>query len=359
MRTRLIPFLLSLALPALALAQSAAFTYQGRLNDTGAPANGLHDFRFKLFDAASGGTQVGTTLCVDNLQVTAGLFSATLDFGNQFKTPVPRFIEIEVRRDTGLDCTNVGGFVLLSPRQAITPTPTASHATSAFSLDAANGSIANAVFVDNAGRVGVGTLAPTHSLHIANPAPTIAIQDTDSTTQQVGYVSYRDSGNVERAWVGYGSAGDPNFSIVNTRTGGDIVLLPFAGNVGINNSVPLSALDVHGDIRLGPSGQFRATSSEENLRIIRGQFTTNGTVTIGTGFSVSRVAEGQYTVTFTTPFSDRPVVTAMTTVISGDPVSFVQNRALASAGIAAFNVVRRDNGSTVDGIVDFIAIGPR
>jgi hypothetical protein len=83
------------------------------------------------------------------------------------------------------------------------------------------------------GKVGIGTMAPTHTVHIAKPEPTLALQDTDSTTQQVGYVSYRDSGNIERAWVGYGSTGDPNFSIVNTRQGGDIVLSPFAGDVTV------------------------------------------------------------------------------------------------------------------------------
>ncbi len=29
-------------------AQGTAFIYQGRLNDNGGPANGFHDFRFRL-----------------------------------------------------------------------------------------------------------------------------------------------------------------------------------------------------------------------------------------------------------------------------------------------------------------------
>jgi hypothetical protein len=40
-----------------ALAQNSTFTYQGRLTDGGAPANGTYELEFKLFDAASGGTQ--------------------------------------------------------------------------------------------------------------------------------------------------------------------------------------------------------------------------------------------------------------------------------------------------------------
>ena len=31
-----------------------AFTYQGRLTDGGSPADGEYDFRFRLYDAASG-----------------------------------------------------------------------------------------------------------------------------------------------------------------------------------------------------------------------------------------------------------------------------------------------------------------
>jgi hypothetical protein len=31
-----------------------AFTYQGKLQDGGAPADGLYDFDFKLFDGADG-----------------------------------------------------------------------------------------------------------------------------------------------------------------------------------------------------------------------------------------------------------------------------------------------------------------
>jgi len=219
---RTLVILASLIFASTAHAQSTAFTYQGSLKNGSVAATGVHDFRFRLFDAATAGNQVGTQQCIDNLSIAEGVFTATLDFGQQFASTVSRFVEIEVRQDTGLTCANAGGFVVLSPRQPVSAAPLANHAKSAFALDSANGSVPNAVFVDNAGKVGVGTLAPTHSVHIANPAPTLAIQDTDSTTQQVGYVTYRDSGKVERAWVGYGTAGSPHFSVVNARSGGNL-----------------------------------------------------------------------------------------------------------------------------------------
>lgn len=114
----------------VAAAQSAspAFTYQGELSGQGGPANGSFDLRFALFDAASGGAQVGSTLCVNNVNVVNGHFTVLLDFGNQF-TSGQRYLAVEVRPDeSGIPCTNPNGFTLLEPRQPLTATPQAVHA---------------------------------------------------------------------------------------------------------------------------------------------------------------------------------------------------------------------------------------
>lgn len=240
--------------PVLTHAQPTAFTYQGKLTSNSSPADGLHDFRCRLFDALTGGTQIGTTQCLEDVPVSDGVFAAVIDFGaaGHFVTSGQRFLEIDVRKNIGQPCTDVFGYVLLTPRQAITPTPTATHAKTAFALAAADGSPLDAVIVDSNGNVGFGTIAPSHSVQIAKVGPTLALQDIDSSGgsggQQVGYVSYRDSGNIERAWVGYGSAGDPDFSIINVRPGGDIVLNTFSngGKVGIGTASPANALSVAG-----------------------------------------------------------------------------------------------------------------
>lgn len=44
---------LTLLIAGSAVAQSAAFTHQGRLTDAGKPADGLYEMQFKLFDAAT------------------------------------------------------------------------------------------------------------------------------------------------------------------------------------------------------------------------------------------------------------------------------------------------------------------
>ncbi len=249
-----------------ARAQSTAFTYQGQLSSNGQPANGVHDLRLKLFDAATGNGQVGATICVNNVEVINGTFSTLIDFGQQFTTPSPRFLEVTVRADIGQPCTDDFGYVTLAPRQQLIATPLAIHARSAFALDAADGSPANAVVVDNAGKVGIGTASPTHNVHIAAAGPTLSLQDTNPASQQAGYITYRDTTNVERAWVGYGTPGDPDFTVINARTSGDVVIRSLGGdvrlttadsqalivnslgNVGIGTLTPVVKLDVRGDV---------------------------------------------------------------------------------------------------------------
>lgn len=112
-------------LAGMARAQSipTAFTYQGELSSGSSVASGLHDLRFRLFDAANGGVQVGATLCADNVTVVSGRFAVSLDFGASAFTNRPLFLEVEVRADAGLDCSNSAGFTVLGPRQPLTPTP--------------------------------------------------------------------------------------------------------------------------------------------------------------------------------------------------------------------------------------------
>src|ERR1039458_9568758 len=65
-----------------AFAQGTAFTYQGRLNNSGGPANGLYDLRFAVWDALTGGNTVAGPMTSSAIGVTNGLFAVTLDFGN-------------------------------------------------------------------------------------------------------------------------------------------------------------------------------------------------------------------------------------------------------------------------------------
>ncbi len=105
---------LIIALTAVAgSAQTSAFNYQGRLTDGGSPASGSFQMQFKLFDALSGGSQIGSTL--NDVAVTAenGTFSVKLDFGSAPLTGANRWLEIAVRRNSG------ESYVPLTPREQI------------------------------------------------------------------------------------------------------------------------------------------------------------------------------------------------------------------------------------------------
>src|SRR5258705_13494715 len=79
------------------LGQTSGFTYQGRLNDGGTPANGNYDLQIALFDSADGNTQIGQTQSVPNVPVSAGVFTVTLDFGASAFPGASRFLEISMR----------------------------------------------------------------------------------------------------------------------------------------------------------------------------------------------------------------------------------------------------------------------
>jgi alpha-tubulin suppressor-like RCC1 family protein len=132
-----------------------SFTYQGELDSGGVAGSGVFDARFRLYDAASNGNQIGQTLCVDNLAVSLGRFSVSLDFGAVFAGQ-KRYLEIEVRADAGLDCTSGSGFTLLSPRQSLSAAPNAAFALVAGNASSLNGQAAS--YYQNAANLTSGTI---------------------------------------------------------------------------------------------------------------------------------------------------------------------------------------------------------
>ncbi|MFO7642561.1 MAG: hypothetical protein R6X17_15225, partial [Candidatus Competibacteraceae bacterium] len=92
----------------------------------GAFANGFYDFRFILWNAEVGGSQVGNILIREDLPVIEGFFTVTLDFGASVLDGNPRYLEVAVR-----DGSSTGIYTVLSPRQMLTATPYASYAARA------------------------------------------------------------------------------------------------------------------------------------------------------------------------------------------------------------------------------------
>jgi N-acetylneuraminic acid mutarotase len=114
----LVILLLGLAGITRAAGTGETFTYQGRLDLNGSSVSDTCDFEFSLWDAETGGSQVGTTQTATSVTVSDGLFSVELNFGTSVFTGDARWLEIAVRCPAGS-----GGYSTLTPRQALNPTP--------------------------------------------------------------------------------------------------------------------------------------------------------------------------------------------------------------------------------------------
>jgi len=123
---------------------SSAFTYQGRLDLNGAPANGHYDFMFRLLNEPTNGVAAPVIPINLAVPVSNGLFTTGMDFGAENFDGANRWLEINVRTNGG------GPFTTLSPRQLLTPAPyaiaahTASNLLGALPAGQISGTIPNA-----------------------------------------------------------------------------------------------------------------------------------------------------------------------------------------------------------------------
>ena len=120
-----------LFLALAARAQTTAFTYQGQLNSSNAPATGSYDFRFQIYNANN--SVVAGPLTNAPVGVTNGLFTVTLDFGAGVFDGSTRSLEIGVRSFIASNNININtnAYTVLSPRQTLTSVPYAIQAINA------------------------------------------------------------------------------------------------------------------------------------------------------------------------------------------------------------------------------------
>lgn len=130
---QLFPILVLFISSTLLAQTTPAFTYQGRFNHDGVPAQGEYDLRISVHDQETGGTTL-TTVQVFEVDVIDGLFILNVPTEDPPGTPIfngeDRWIEVGFRdgEDTVFD-----PFTLM-PRQLTGYTPLAAHATTAESL---------------------------------------------------------------------------------------------------------------------------------------------------------------------------------------------------------------------------------
>ena len=138
MKTRPKPLLVALVWLALlsifslrlstAFAQGTAFTYQGRLDAKGVPANGSYDVQFALYATNVTGSAVAGPVTNSATAVSNGLFTAAVDFGPGVFTGTDYWLDVAVRTNGG------GAFSELTPRQPLAPVPYAIFANSTSNL---------------------------------------------------------------------------------------------------------------------------------------------------------------------------------------------------------------------------------
>jgi len=135
--------------PMTAAPLGSAISYQGKLDKNGVPVNGNCNFIFGLFDALSGGVQIGSNVIITNQPVSAGLFSVALDFGAGAFNGQARWLSIQVQGPGDV------GHTTLTPRQSIASAPYALYALagpvtgSQWANDASG--------INHGGNIGIGT----------------------------------------------------------------------------------------------------------------------------------------------------------------------------------------------------------
>jgi hypothetical protein len=211
----------------VSLACAQPFTYQGMLKQNGAPVNATLSMTFKLYDALTGGTQVGSSI-TQNVAVQNGLFTVQLDFGTVW-TGSDRYLEIAV------------GSTVLSPRVRITAAPYAAYAAYAGRPWVRSGS---SIFYTD-GNVGIGTSSPSVRLSLGNDNANTKLALWDGGS--LGVMGFGVGPSQFRIHLPRSSN---RFSFLDAPNGNEIMTILGSGNVGIGTSNPSERLHVNGNIRL-------------------------------------------------------------------------------------------------------------
>ena len=218
-------------IPVAARAQTTAFAYQGQLNSSNAPANGLYDFQFQLVNVSD--NPVSAPLTNAPVAVTNGFFTTTLDFGSAVFNGSNLWLQVGVR-----NYGSTGAYTLLSPVQPITSVPYAIRA-----INAANAS--NAMFLT----VPLQTTNLTGTISISNlPANVAFLNSNETFSGAVNFSGAATLTNPANTFIGNGfglaSLNATNLTgiVADAHLSTNVALqsdtvLNFAGSVGSTNFI--------------------------------------------------------------------------------------------------------------------------
>lgn len=328
--------LLAVVLPAWADGVPNSINYQGVLLDgTGGvlPA-GTKTVRFQLYgSAASTDTNALWSRTTTVLLDSNGLFNVTLsdDLGGGDSNKLAEVIASNSTLLLGLKVESNNEIV---PRQQLLAVP--------FALKAGDVSKASDDFeVGNTLTVGQG--AQVSGQLEANDG--LKIGANKLTTNSTGTLAI--DGNVE---VTEELQVDQNLTVDGTTT--------LQGLTTVSNLTVNGTLVAEKGVHIGGTSDY-AASGEENLRIVRGSvFVTNSnpqmTSSYGSGWSAGNPVTGEFIITFTTPFSDVPTVTANVWSDKGY-IAVIKDISASNCTIYLYNF----DTQLKELPFTFIAVGPR
>ncbi len=143
------------------------------------------------------------------------------------------------------------------------------------SLDAADGSPADAVFVDNAGNVGIGTTSPTTALHVSRDGEASLRLANTSGTSKNARVKFGtgplEADNLYQVGTDYDGVNATNFFINRQGATAPALFVDSSSNVGIGTTAPVAFLDIRGTPPAGSThfeiGQTAATSGSPSAKL--------------------------------------------------------------------------------------------
>jgi hypothetical protein len=297
-----------------------AFTYQGRLLDNNVAADGLYDLQFKLYDDPNIliGSQIGSMVTEDDVDVDDGYFITRLDFGSAAFGGDTRWLQIAVRPYDSIDPND---YVPLNPLQEISAAPYAHYALETswnrlmdIPADFADGVDntgsggdtdwtinSNDMYSNVIGNVGIGTVAPAEKLDVdgsINSTETYQL-DGEPILSNEGfmnffagqYAGYSNTSGLYNAAIGSYALNSNTDGERNSAAGSQALFNNTTGstNTALGYQAGFSNSTGSGNVFLGHEAGFNETgsnklyiaNSDTNPPLIYGDF-SSGNVGIGT-----------------------------------------------------------------------------
>ena len=260
---------------ATAAALGTDFNYQGLLVKNGVSYNGTADVRFRLYDAVTGGVQVGSDVTVTGMTVTNGFFGTQLDFGPVFDGN-KRWLAVSVQTPGDV------GYTDLTPRRPISAAP---YAVRAMNGPASGPWTNDANGISNMGPVGIGTTSyPQWRLWVNNGTGNSNAIFAQSANPSYATFYTRNDASGGYGWVDDGSARHylvgkmglgvvaPDYSIDVNASGGSARIVSSGMIGGYPGEGVRAALFVHGNTGTGLFGASSGGiySSSTDARAVSG-----------------------------------------------------------------------------------------